>query len=354
MIQERNYTLDGWRFIFMVYMILHHFDMFKGIEIPSMTGTINKIFFEGFIGVNFFFMLSGLGCVLGYKDKLETQKISPIGFLCNRIISIWPTYLFFLLTAVFLYNKMHISDVKAFLAQLFMLQSFPITGNIFFSYNALSWCVSDLLFFYLFFAFCYRLDFKKCFSLTILLFLFIIINSLFYNANVMVSLFYISPVFRLLEFLVGMSIALYFKDHKALHSLKLQVLSICILIFFIAYAISGNVPFLYRWSLYYIFPIGLLCFSFYGETTFSKKLFGNSKMIALSKMSIVMYLCHQQILYCMKVYLPENVRCWIYAHFIPLGSLIFVLAIILFSYVFYNIYTRPITRICKAIKNEKI
>ena len=343
---KRNSSLEGLRLIFIILMILHHLDMFYPVDIPSFTENAKKICFEFFIGVNFFFMLSGVGCVVGYKQKLLNNSVSGHEFIKKRLQNIWPTYLLFILTAIFLFEINIFDNLSSFLLNLFMLQSFPIQGNVPFSYNAVSWCISDLVFFYLFFAYLgYLLTFKNCFYITLFLLLFVLVNMIFFNGNNPTSMFYTSPCFRLLEFLCGMCIALWFEKHEIVKSYKLQILSIFILLAFLAYGVYGNVPLMYRWSVYYLFPFILLLYSFYGETRWSKIVLGNGIMEKLSKATIVIYLSHQQMLYIIKTCLPNKYLIEFYNNFIPLGIFIACSMIVLGSYILYIIYTKPIKNI---------
>ena len=125
---KRNSSLEGLRLIFIILMILHHLDMFYNVDIPSFTENAKKICFEFFIGVNFFFMLSGVGCVVGYKQKLLNNSVSGHEFIKKRLQNIWPTYLLFILTAIFLFEINIFDNLSSFLLNLFMLQSFPIQG----------------------------------------------------------------------------------------------------------------------------------------------------------------------------------------------------------------------------------
>lgn len=352
---NRNIAFEAWRFIFILFMVLHHLDAFNGIDIPLFSENIKKFCVEGFSGVNFFFMLSGLGCVIGYKSRLENQEISVKSFLYKRWLKIYPTYILFLITAVLLYNHGQITDFKKFTLHLLMLQSLPLTENTAFGFNGVAWCISSLMFFYLFFAATYKITLKECLAYIAVLFVLIFTNIIYHNSNgnVMTSLFYTSPVFRLLDFLSGMALGLYFINHKPVRSSMLQAISVIVYIMFLCVGAYGNIPWIYKWGLYYLFPSALLIYSFYGKITLSEKLFNHKFWLPLSSASVVIYLSHQEILNFIKMYMPSGLSKYFYEHFIPWSVICCLLIIVSISVAINSIYAKPIYR-KGNILNEKV
>lgn len=339
MATQRNLNFEGWRVIFILFMVLHHLDSFYDIDIPSFTENIKNFCYEGFVGVNFFFMLSGLGCVLGYKRKLENREISAGGFLLNRLAHLYPAYLLFLITSVFLYAGGHIADIKQILMHIFMLQTFPITSNQAFGYNGVAWCVSATMFFYLIFTVIYRISLKECLLYIVLLSIFILTNMIYHddNSHVMTALFYTNPVFRLLDFLIGMALGLYFLDHKPICSSTLQILSIVLFVVFLTIGAYGDIAWLYKWGVFYLFPCALLLYSFQGQTSLSKKMFEHRFWQKLASASMIIFLSHQQILNAVKRYASPD----FYNYFMPWGVTLCMLLIIIFSVIINQIYAKP-------------
>lgn len=344
---ERNFSLEGMRIWFMIYMILHHLDMFNEVPIADFSNNLKDICFEGFIGVNFFFMLSGLGCTIGYRKKLLNEEISPLQFLCKRIVQLWPTYILFFVMALILYGGYNVENIKYIFLDVFMLQAFPMSEAIAFMYNGVAWCISVEFFFYIIFCFCYGISFKKCLYFTILILSMVGINFMFPNIGKNMGIFYINPIFRSLEFFVGMLIGLWFEQNKNMPSSKLQIVSILTLVSFVIIGIYGEIPLYYRWSVYYVFPFALLIYSFYGETKFSKILFGNKYTVYLSKYILVMYLIHQEFFFVMKQHLSAEWHQILYENFVPWGIITMIIAIILLSIVVSKCITIPATNIFK-------
>ena len=87
-------TLTSLRFIFAMmvfgahcYVIDNHFDI--------------HFFKEGFVGVSFFFMLSGFIIAYNYQKKFSENKITKRTFWVARIARIYPLHWLTLLIAVF-------------------------------------------------------------------------------------------------------------------------------------------------------------------------------------------------------------------------------------------------------------
>ena len=91
-------TLTSLRFIFAMmvfgahcYVIDNHFDI--------------HFFKEGFVGVSFFFMLSGFIIAYNYQKKFSENKITKRTFWVVRIARIYPLHWLTLLIAVALCNS---------------------------------------------------------------------------------------------------------------------------------------------------------------------------------------------------------------------------------------------------------
>ncbi|MEO5943135.1 MAG: acyltransferase [Ferruginibacter sp.] len=89
-------NLDGLRFFcFLAVFLFHSFHT----DDPAIKNSITYIFFKktlfgnGFLGVNFFFVLSGfLITYLLIKEKKANKNIKIVNFWIRRILRIWPLY----------------------------------------------------------------------------------------------------------------------------------------------------------------------------------------------------------------------------------------------------------------------
>lgn len=88
-------NLDGLRFVCISMVIWHHLPK-MGIELPQLFG-------RGFLGVDFFFVLSGyLITTLLLRESEKTGRISLKNFYIRRLVRIVPVY-FFVVTLVAVY-----------------------------------------------------------------------------------------------------------------------------------------------------------------------------------------------------------------------------------------------------------
>ena len=182
-------------------------------------------------------------------------------------------------------------------------------------------------------------------------------NVLWHNENgyVMTALFYTNPIFRLLDFLTGMAIALWFREHPIKSgSLKLQLWSVLIFVIFVLLGAYANIPWLYKWGLWYVFPCALLLIAFYNETGFSKKLFEHKFWLTLSGASMVIFLSHQELLNMVRIYLPISKFPKIYDHFWPWGVIGMVVIIVCMSWIIDKFITRPLSNSLLKIKPKSL
>lgn len=89
-------NLDGLRFLSFLAVLLFHSFYTESTEILNNPNykAITKIFSSGFLGVNFFFVLSGfLITYLLFAEFEKNQKINIFSFYIRRILRIWPLYI---------------------------------------------------------------------------------------------------------------------------------------------------------------------------------------------------------------------------------------------------------------------
>ncbi|MRY29317.1 acyltransferase family protein, partial [Parabacteroides goldsteinii] len=102
--------------------------MVFGAHIYTIDPYFDHLFYkEGFVGVNFFFILSGFIIAYTYRDRLLEQKSTLREFWVARIARIYPLHLLTLGISVYVggYISGDLIDwIKHFVANLFLLQPF--------------------------------------------------------------------------------------------------------------------------------------------------------------------------------------------------------------------------------------
>ncbi len=109
---------------------------------------LKKIFESGFVGVSFFFLLSGFILSYSYKEKILNHSLSFKKYALLRLARLSPLHLLttlpFVLYALY---KINLNYLKLVL-NIFFLQSWVPSDSYYFSFNAPSWSLSNEIFFY--------------------------------------------------------------------------------------------------------------------------------------------------------------------------------------------------------------
>lgn len=129
-------TLQSLRFIFFVMIFMSHFE-YDGR--PAFDA-------GGDCGVSFFFILSGFVLASAYSGRIASGSFRHRTFMARRIAKIYPLHLLCLLAFVVI-NIRHIGadDLPALLSNLLLIQSWIPSADFYFSANAVSWFLSDIL-----------------------------------------------------------------------------------------------------------------------------------------------------------------------------------------------------------------
>lgn len=273
--------------------------------IPFFEFIWNGVFYEGYIGVTFFFILSGFILTYSYNSLFQSEKISRQKFLFLRFARIYPTHLLLLILAICM-NPFSVHSFAPLITNALLLQSTVPSEQFYFSFNAVSWSISSEYIFYLLFPFFIVIPQKKLFKIMLswlITTIFLILISLNYNFLINAHwFFYIFPGTRLLDFLTGILLAKAFMADKSIIRTQpnwifhlAEPLSIFLLIFFVYIALKQNIPQVYRFDLFYILPMSLVILTFAYEKGFLSKLLTSRIFVFLGEISFAIYMFHQLI-----------------------------------------------------------
>ena len=135
--QGRDYTVELWRFVFCIVVLGLHF----------FSKTSYSFFRAGYLGVEFFFLLSGFGIWQFYLKRMAGQKLSDrlyqFGlYIGSRLKRLYPFYFLSLLCMLLLRTWQYhwsISDIISYLktgwAEFLMLQCGPLGNEVLISAN---------------------------------------------------------------------------------------------------------------------------------------------------------------------------------------------------------------------------
>ncbi len=180
-------TLQSLRFVFVMLIFLSHF-AYKDIAALDAGGDC---------GVAFFFILSGLGCSMGYASRIELGTFSYKSFIKRRLAKFYPLHLFCLL--MFLVVSHATLDLKVLLNAL-LLQSWIPDPNYYFSCNSVAWFLSSLMLSYILFPLAYR--FASGRGLIIVLVVYVIV-CLWVPYHWVNAILYVNPLVRFVDFYIG-------------------------------------------------------------------------------------------------------------------------------------------------------
>ncbi|WP_391120056.1 acyltransferase family protein [Psychrobacillus sp. L3] len=275
-----------------------------------------NIFYEGYLGVTFFFILSGFILTYNYHEKFNEINIAKIkGFLKARIARIYPVYLLTFVIAIPLSLGMIFKEPLIYfsvaIVNLLMLQSFIPVSGVYFSYNGPSWSISDEMFFYILFPLLIYFLLKKI-KINKKLWLVLIVCFVYVSGLILVWfmkdndlahwLFYVLPAFRILDFVIGIIIGLWFIRIKQTgfvsNSIRLMTFMelIVLILLILAFYFHENVHQTLRYWGYYqpimIFIVSIFAF----QQGYISKLLSNNGLIYLGEISFSFYMIHQLVI----------------------------------------------------------
>lgn len=284
------------RFIFILFIFLGHI-LFPG---------------HGGAGAAFFFVLSGFGLSLGYKYKVLRQDFSYKSFIKKRFIKLYPLHWILLLCSIpLVYRKLaSIKTIPILLLNIGLLQTWVPIDSYYYSFNSVSWFLADTVFLTLFFPFLSRVisnvskKQKTILAVGILVLYFAIYNIV--PDNMHHALFYIHPIARTVDFIIGIYLANVFFDWKEnqnvisfanKNSVLLKFLAFLgiAFLFWSSYLKAKPLPTAYYWPviIIVILTTALLSMNNTGGILRSKWL------VSLGEISFEFFLLHQLVIrYC--------------------------------------------------------
>lgn len=257
-LEKKIIGLDILRFVIAIVMVTYHFQTLLENSI------LNELAFNSFWGTSIFFILSGFILTHVYYKNIEQHKFSITNFLIKRFFALYPIHIFTFLISLAFFFSLHIVMNKNFPLQLgvatlpglvsdqtisvsfkdfllYILENLTIThawDYRFLFFNAASWSVSTLFFFYLCFFFIVK-KLKKINNIkqTLIIFWFVSLIPILYLtslqnfSNEMIGFIHRNPLLRLTDFIFGIIFYLV--------CLKINKYSRYLQIFALFFAISG-------------------------------------------------------------------------------------------------------------------
>ena len=280
------------------------FQSLQGLRALSTIGIF--LFHSGFLlkgtfPVTLFFMLSGF---MMYYTKYNLNKYKNYSewikkYCIKKVKQFYPLHIFTFIISLFvgkvLINKITIDTILSGLANLFLVQTFIEKYAL--TYNGLSWYLSVTFFLYFIGYFLIKYVNKTKINTKLLIFcvlIFIFVLNIYNRINGPIYL-YTNPLYRILDFLLGILIAkLYMLDNFSCRNPTLWE-TLIIILFIIQYVIS--VLFMNEVGCGYyslVFAVALLLFA-YGKGAISK-LLSIDLFDKIANYSFEFYMIHELVL----------------------------------------------------------
>ena len=314
-------------------------------------------FKEGFVGVSFFFVLSGFIIAYNYQKKLQENTISKRAFWVARIARVYPLHWLTLLLAAILGNYVIASGsvdwLKHFLASLTLTNAYIPQADYFFSFNSPSWSLCCEQLFYLCFPFLIPLtkNGKQLLFVFGVVAVLVIVGMYFTPENDIKGYWYVNPIARFPDFIVGMLLFRFYEQlkNKPITSLQGSVMEIASVILFLAfYFYAAHIPKVYRYSCFYWIPIAAMLISFSLQKGFVSRILSNRFLVIGGEISYSFYLIHLFVLLSYAEWQKET--GFSIAWYVSVPVLFCV--IILLSLLSYRYFEKPMNKRIKSLLNK--
>lgn len=294
---EKIKSLTSLRFLFAMCVFVCHLWWLKGTEYEYIYSSLFK---EGYLGVSFFFILSGFIISYAYKNNIYIGKTSLKEFYLLRVFRIVPMHIITLALAIpffIIKNPMDTIDyITKLVSNALMIQSF--IPDYHYTYNAASWSLSNEMFFYLLFPFM-GIFFEKTKWFSLLALIVIIPTSMaLISTGAAEFLYYINPLARLADFGIGMFLYVVYRDLQPVITKKIatmwEMTGITLLIIFVSF--HQCVPQIYRYSSYYWLPMSCIVLAFSFNAGYISDLISKKPFVFLGEISFSFYLAHSIVI----------------------------------------------------------
>lgn len=322
----------------------------------------------GAFGVSIFFVLSGFTTIYSHSNNnggmnREFNLLYNIKRAIRRIKKLYPLHIITLVlimpfSVLTLLDENNIHSlciyVVSFILNVLLMQSLVPNEAIYFSYNGVSWFLSTLFIIYIIFPFLLHKKNHKT-SIFMILILQLMISVLvdklqgsgitlyIWSGNLCKWATYISPFYRVGDFLLGCHIALLYMEKKSngkdksYNLLKYSFIE-CITVFSVILSqvlfdkkisLFGKESF--RYSLLFLIPSGLLIFLFANRNGVISQLLNKKIFAKYGKLTTYAYLIHPVVIRYSKVlfkHVLNNEMEGTYLLFVFSLIIIFILSLI--------------------------
>jgi len=297
-------ALTSLRFFAALMVVFHHMDFLKKSEAAELGFWYEKLFYEGTIGVTFFFILSGFILSYSYGEKLVTQSVDYTDYMFGRVARIFPLHLLTLLAALPLslagaiLNPTKLpSTLLALAANATLIQAWIPSEAVYFSFNGPAWSISVEMFFYALFPLLLLLRSQTLLGLIVLVALFqhaIPWESSGFSLHFVA---YVFPPSRLADFVTGILLCRLYRQRPIVSSTVATIAqAAALLLILIFLSMKESVPTAARFDLYYLAPMSFIILTFAWANGYLSRMISSRYLVLLGESSFALYLVHQIVI----------------------------------------------------------
>lgn len=292
-------ALTSLRFFAALMVFFSHLSFLVQSDSPVVARFFNEVMYEGYIGVTFFFVLSGFILSYAHHGRCSGYR----AYMLSRLARIYPLHALTLLFAIplFLVIREFPTDLGKYFSALAynatLTQALNSSSSYYFSFNAPSWSLSVELFFYALFPLVTGLRTKVVLVIAFSIITLKVALVEFVKPSSVHYLFYICPPLRLADFLIGMLLFRFYLVMPTPHARSATLLQCGSLMLLAAFLYFGRyVSQAHRFDVYYVVPMALVIFAFAFQSGALARAISGRLLMLWGEASFAFYLVHQLII----------------------------------------------------------
>lgn len=316
------------------------------------------IFKEGFVGVSFFFVLSGFIIAYNYQYRLQEHETDRRTFWVARIARVYPLHWLTLFVAAVpggcaAASGCFMDWIAHFMASLTLTNAYIPKADYFFSFNSPSWslCCEQLFYFCFPFLISLARNGKRLISAFLVVAVAVVAGMYLTPPEEIKGYWYVNPITRFPDFMVGM---LLFRLYEYLKGKEITVLqgsvaeAVAVIVFAASYMYAAEIPKVYRYSCYYWLPVAMVIGSFALQRGILSRMLNNRFMVLGGETSYGFYLIHLLVLrYYVEWQKMATVKIEWYCSVPVLFVIVFLLSVLSYRY-----FEMPMNRRIKLLLNK--
>jgi peptidoglycan/LPS O-acetylase OafA/YrhL len=337
-------TLTSLRLFFALLVLVSH------LEIMNKCFA-KHLFLEGYVGVSFFFILSGFIIAYNYTDKVSTRD-NKKDYYIARIARIYPLHLLTLFIAFFI-SELPIDKLSTWIklvTSATLTNAYIPRSDFFFALNAPAWSLCCEQLFYFAFPLIATITKSRRNIITILgiYTAIIIIGAQITPEEYAKGIWYVNPITRFPDFIIGIATYHIYNRIKGWNSGKWKATALeagTLALFAIFYIYAEDVPRIYRYNIYYWLPIAAIIVTFALQKGFLSTILSQKVFIIGGEISFGIYLIHLFIVNAMGKHCQELDAIT--------GTTIAVSTTVVASYISYKFIEKPANKAVKKLLKYK-